>query len=176
MNINILLIIGKSGVGKTTLAEYMSKDMEHKYNIINSYTDRPKRDVMELGHDFVSKSKMDEILQYATVVAYTKYGNYRYCATLEQFEPSKINIYIVDNQGVIDVMAYDWEGLGFYADIKVLKLERDDVNVSNTRTDRDTPIDDFYIDCVMDNDETIPLLAEHVDCELYPEVIINGYN
>lgn len=163
MNINILLIIGKSGVGKTTLADYLCKNLPNKYNLIDSITERPKRESNECGHLFVSKSKMDKILSNPNVVAYTKYGEYRYCAILQQFKFDKINVYVVDNQGVLDVKAYDWEGLDLQPNINVLKLLRDNVDVSRTRTDRDTIINENLIDFTVDNNKTIPLLAEEVN-------------
>ena len=55
----ILLIVGKSGCGETTITEYLKKfyDMSPLY----SYTTRPKREKDEVGHTFISKDEIEEI-------------------------------------------------------------------------------------------------------------------
>lgn len=48
-NMQILLICGASGTGKSTIAAELSKDS--RYNLVKSYTDRPMRG-QELDHIF----------------------------------------------------------------------------------------------------------------------------
>lgn len=89
----ILLIVGKSGCGKTTITEYLKKfyDMSPLY----SYTTRPKREKDEVGHTFISKDEFDKL---ENIIAYTKYCGYEYCATVEQFNSS--NLYVIDPKGI----------------------------------------------------------------------------
>ena len=66
----IYLIVGRSGSGKTTIAE----ELERKYGLksIQSYTTRPKRSDNETGHIFVSDEEFDKLTD---MVAYTLAGH-----------------------------------------------------------------------------------------------------
>lgn len=96
MNSNtIYLIVGRSGSGKTTIAE----ELEKKYGLksIQSYTTRHKRSDNETGHIFISDEEFDKL---TNMVAYTEFGfpPYRYCATAEQVENH--DLYIIDPKGI----------------------------------------------------------------------------
>lgn len=94
-NNTIYLIVGRSGSGKTTIAE----ELEKKYGLksIQSYTTRHKRSENETGHIFVTDEEFDKLTD---MVAYTEFGfpPYRYCATTEQVETH--DLYIIDPKGI----------------------------------------------------------------------------
>ncbi|MBQ0089751.1 MAG: AAA family ATPase [Prevotellaceae bacterium] len=90
---NFILLMGKSGSGKTTIAN----ELYNRYGLssIESYTTRPPRYKGESGHTFISDEEFDEL---EDMVAYTDFNGYRYCATSEQVEDN--HIYIIDPAGV----------------------------------------------------------------------------
>ena len=90
----IILLVGKSGVGKSSVAEYMKK--RYKYKILQSYTTRPKRAPNERGHRFVTDEEFDKLVN--DMCAYTEFDGYRYCATNKQVRAA--DIYIIDPAGV----------------------------------------------------------------------------
>ena len=89
----IILLVGKSGTGKTTLVEKLIKD--RSYKTVNSYTTRPQRYPGEPGHIFVSDERFDKL---ENICAYTEFDGYRYCATQEQVDNA--DIYVIDPDGV----------------------------------------------------------------------------
>ena len=113
---NIYCIVGRSGTGKTTLAE---KLMKSGLTQIESYTTRPKRFETETGHTFVTDEEFDALKD---IVAFNCYNGYKYAATKEQIEIN--NIYVVDIPG-IKALRKSYNGskkivvIGLYADPKV---------------------------------------------------------
>lgn len=95
MNDVVLLIVGKSGSGKTTITEYLKNT--YKLKPLYSYTDRPQRYEGEIGHTFVTRQEFDKISK-DNMVAYTEFDGYRYCATSEQINNS--DLYIIDKKGI----------------------------------------------------------------------------
>lgn len=91
----ILLIVGASASGKTTLAE----DLEKKCGIkaIPSYTTRPPRYSGEKGHIFVTENEFDELTD---ILAYAETGGYRYAVTKQMFEDEQYSVYVIDNTGI----------------------------------------------------------------------------
>ena len=92
----ILCIVGKSGSGKTTIAELLDK---FGHTSIDSYTTRPPRHPNEKGHIFVSpESFADVAASQGGMVAYTKFDGYEYGATLLQYRRN--DVYVIDPSGV----------------------------------------------------------------------------
>ena len=85
----LLLFVGKSGSGKTTIANLL------EFPQLQSYTTRPKRYDNETGHIFISDEEFDKL---EDIIAYTEYNNYRYCATKQQIDDALI--YVIDVPGV----------------------------------------------------------------------------
>lgn len=85
-----ICLVGKSGTGKSTLVNSISG-----LNILNSYTTRPKRYESEKGHIFINDEDYDKL---ENIIAETKFGKYRYCATKSQIDSS--DVYILDKNGV----------------------------------------------------------------------------
>lgn len=72
--------------------------------MIHSYTDRPQRKKGEYGHNFLTVGAMDNLLKKDDVVAKTEINGKRYCTIKGQFDEDKINIYIVDKNGINDTI------------------------------------------------------------------------
>lgn len=89
----VLLLVGASGSGKTTIANELSK--KYRLKQLMSYTTRPKRSDDEIGHIFIEESEMPD---KKDMVAYTYYDKNHYFATTEQVENS--DIYVIDPEGI----------------------------------------------------------------------------
>lgn len=94
----ILAVCGRSSSGKDYIAQRLSAHLG--YPLVVSHTTRPKRDNETNGveHWFDSKEDFDNLIQNNTVIAYTKIGDYEYCATLEDIGNKAI--YIIDPVGL----------------------------------------------------------------------------
>jgi len=95
MKKTIVCIIGESGSGKTTFAEYTKN--KHNVNMIESYTDREKRTPDEIGHTFLSKKEFDN-LHHEDMIAFTEFGGKRYCCLHSQVED--LCTYVIDEFGL----------------------------------------------------------------------------
>ena len=94
----ILCTVGRTGSGKNYISERLSTILN--YPLVVSHTTRPKRDNETNGveHWFDSKEEFDTLMQNNTVIAYTKIGEYEYCALLEDIGDNAI--YIIDPHGI----------------------------------------------------------------------------
>ena len=122
----IVLIIGDSGVGKSTIVSRLSTSLEN-INIVKSYTTRPKRNIYDDDHTFIDS--VDEIND--KVVASTIINNHFYGASEKQFKKGMINVYIVDDKGVVDVK-------NFFSDelIVTIHINRNNITVPIARKNR----------------------------------------
>lgn len=95
--IKVYCIIGRTGAGKDTIARRLSK--KTGIPMIVSVTDAEIRSDQKNGreHWFVSKDRMDSILEDEEIIAYTKINGNRYCTTADQFK--KDCIYVIDPDG-----------------------------------------------------------------------------
>lgn len=92
----IYLIVGRSGTGKSTVADILAN--EHGYKVVQSYTDREPRYDGEKGHIFVSKDEFDRMMETQNVVAYTFFDGHQYGVTEDVVNEN--DIYIIDPRGV----------------------------------------------------------------------------
>ena len=90
----LITITGPSGAGKDTVARMLS-DLGG-YNVICSYTTRPKREgeIDGVEHHFVKKCDVP----YDKMLAYTQYGGYEYWTTIDQVTDKAI--YVIDEDGL----------------------------------------------------------------------------
>ena len=93
MNKPLLLLVGKSASGKTTIANLLEK--EYGYKQVQSYTTRPPRYKSETGHIFVSDEEFDNLGELA---AFTLYNGHKYGTTYNQID--ECDIYVIDPDGV----------------------------------------------------------------------------
>lgn len=130
---NIYLIVGRSGSGKDTTADYLCK--RYGYKRVISYTTRPPRDAQD-KHLFVSDTEFNQL---QNIVAEShKYGN-KYCATLKQVENA--DLYVIDFNG-IDYFRKQYKG---NKGVKVIGLKcakRTAKNRMEKRGDSDNKIKD----------------------------------
>ena len=93
----LLLIVGKSGSGKTSIAN----ELERRFGLrqLQSYTTRPPRSANDKGHIFVTPERFHSL----DLIAYTEFAGYEYGATYDQLRYN--DIYIVDVKGVKDIEA-----------------------------------------------------------------------
>lgn len=98
----LILLVGKSGSGKTTIAEILEKDYHLKS--LRSYTTRLPRYEMEDGHTFIDR---DTYFKLIDKIATTHFDGNFYCATKEQCDNS--DVYVVDPDGV-DTFTVNYDG------------------------------------------------------------------
>lgn len=89
----LFLAVGKSGSGKTTIANILEE--KYGYKQVSSYTTRPPRFDGESGHIFVSE---EDFKNLGKLAAYTYYNNNHYGTTFEQL--NKCDIYVIDIPGI----------------------------------------------------------------------------
>lgn len=128
----ILCIVGESGTGKTTVAEYIER--EYGIPMILSYTDRPKRTEDEVGHTWVTSSQFDKF-NLDDMIAFTTFGAYRYCCLKKDVK--RLNTYVIDEPG----LKYLKENFGEQFDLITLRMVCDPMErlnrVSIDRMNRD---------------------------------------
>lgn len=97
MEDKILLLVGRSGSGKDTVAQYLCDNFGYKK--LCSYTTRKIRNDDDLkNHIFVTDEAFDKLMSEENIIAYTEFDGYRYCGTEKQIEEN--DIYIIDPTGV----------------------------------------------------------------------------
>lgn len=153
---NIILLIGESGCGKTTIAKTLCDGLG--LSMVSSYTTRPQRYPGELGHTFVTDQEFDALDR---IVGFTNYNGYRYCADESMIEDG--DIYIIDPSGV-DFFKHNYHGDKYpiFVKIEVSELDRYSRMIERGDSKEDAK-------CRIENDR---IDFANVDCDLR----INNYN
>ncbi len=89
----IFAIVGKSGSGKTTVADYMK---EKGVEPITSYTTRPARYEGENAHIFLTEEQFSKL---GNVLAETTYGEHRYAGVFPKIK-SYAYSYVITEDGL----------------------------------------------------------------------------
>ena len=146
----IICIVGESGAGKSLAANYLWNDYD--INLIDSYTDRPKRKPDETGHIFLKPKEFDRL--QGDRLAYTKYGEHRYCSLVSDM--FHINTYVIDENG-LQMLKSKWSEAFDVISLRIKRPLFDRIeNVGEERTDRDKGkfnMKDCEFDYVIDNDD-----------------------
>lgn len=154
MNPTIICLVGDSGSGKTLASLYLQQVFDWK--AIVSYTTRPMREGETNGidHWFVDPSLVPE---QRKMCAYTVFGNYQYWTEWKQFFDNNVNVYVIDEKGLINLRSKEQTPFAFnLVTIKVNRKNKNgiDENRMNRDNERVTIPDDFY-DYVVNNDYSI---------------------
>ena len=94
MKTNVLyLLVGKSGCGKTTVADMLLDEYEGT-KVVKSVTTRPKRKPDEDDYYFLTEEEYDK----ANLVQHAKFSGYRYGATFDEVEQS--SFFVIAPEGI----------------------------------------------------------------------------
>lgn len=120
-----ILVVGRTGSGKSTFADMLKKN---GLKSIESYSTRKPRFEGEKGHIFINKDDLDKYK--VNVIAWTMINGNEYFATLSQLEEN--DIYIVDPIGTYDLISRE---LGYdYILVYVYSSDEDRLEATNNRS------------------------------------------
>ena len=92
----LVFLVAETGAGEDTVANKLP------YPKVVSYTTRERRKIVDqpwVSHHFISDDEMNYIEKRDDIIAWTKTGDIRYCATSDQLKED-ISIYIINPDGV----------------------------------------------------------------------------
>ena len=98
MVFRVLLVNGGSGVGKSTVVGKLCSGWE-AFRQVMSITSRERRGEDD-DHVFMGRDEVKRLIESDEVVDWTEVGGELYCTTLDCFREDKINVYIVDDEGI----------------------------------------------------------------------------
>ena len=157
----ILCIVGESGTGKTTIADYI----EFWYNIpmIRSYTDREPRSADENSHTFLSKEQYDS-LDEKDMLAHTVFGENRYCCLHSDIK--HMNTYVIDENG-LEMLKENHSDKYNIKSLRVTRRQDDRIkDVTGERIERDKNRFNIRLekfDYIIQNKGPLPVLHSYID-------------
>ena len=126
----VVLLLGDSGVGKTTIARALQRKYPY-INIVHSYTTRFKRSLYDNDHIFMRKHNLLYKMFHNKVVASTIIDGELYGSFPDQFRDDMINVYTVDDKGLLDVINY--YGID---NVCAVRLKRGNIMIHQQRAER----------------------------------------
>lgn len=154
MKKRIIAIVGESGSGKTFASQYLQE--KFGWNAIVSYTTRPMRkgEVNGRDHWFVKPS---QVPPKSRMCAYTQFGGYEYWTEWNQFQILFDCVYVIDEKGLIDLMAKEQTPISFQlVTIKIKRDKKDGIDeVRQARDKERIELSDEFYDYVINNNESL---------------------
>ena len=152
----IIAIVGRSGSGKTYMAEFLRKKMN--IPTIVSYTTRRKRpgETNGVEHFFIGSEQVPE---GGDMLAYTVFGGEQYFALHSQVPKDGICTYVIDEAG-LECLVKDFGDRYLIVPVTVKCSEETLIKrgIEPDRLARDKRrihINDSFYDCIIINDGTI---------------------
>ncbi len=154
MKPTIVCLVGDSGSGKTFASLHLQEVLN--WNSIVSYTTRKKRkgEVDGREHWFVTDK---EVPDKSKMCAYTMFGGYQYWTEWEQFISDKVNVYVIDEKGLINLQAKEQTPFSFHlVTIKINRQYKDGIDKQRIARDKErVHIPEELYDYVINNDYSI---------------------
>ena len=136
----IYIVTGPSGVGKNTIIEAMSTDLDFYFSV--SHTTRPQREREIDGKDyhFVTEEEFKSLVDDNLMIEYEQYGGFYYGTSKKEI-PKESNIILLDLEvnGATKLLTENDDFIGIFIDIddnelvKRLKNRGHDENFINKR-------------------------------------------
>lgn len=166
-----IIIIGKSGSGKTSIANYISENF--RYDLVKQVTTRPKRsDDEDKYYNFISVEEFNNLIKDCKLAEWNEFRGWKY-GTLKEDLSSSNKILVTNPIGLKQLVWQDLDYIAFYIDvdtgIRVLRQTKrgDDPKEIERRLltdEKDFRDIDKYVDFTVNNETS---LEECVDEILY---------
>ena len=136
----IYIITGPSGVGKNTIIEAMSTDLDFYFSV--SHTTRPQREAEVDGKDyhFVTEGEFKSLVDDNLMIEYEQYGGFYYGTSKKEIlKESNIILLDLEVNGATKLLSENDDFIGIFIDIddnelvKRLKNRGHDENFINKR-------------------------------------------
>ena len=136
----IYIITGPSGVGKNTIIEAMSTDLDFYFSV--SHTTRPQREGEVNGKDyhFVTEEEFKSLVDENLMIEYEQYGGFYYGTSKKEIlKESNIILLDLEVNGATKLLSENDDFIGIFIDIddnelvKRLKNRGHDENFINKR-------------------------------------------
>lgn len=160
----LLIIVGRSCVGKTTLVKTMTE-----YHEAKSFTTRPKRQGETDEYNFISKSDFLYMQEQGKLIEYAEYNGNYYGLSKDSFDFKRNNVVIVEPQG----MQVLKERLKDRFKITTIQLEAPDEVIWERLQERGVNQDRFEKDKAIFNNLEVDYIINH---PFTKETILNKEN
>ena len=114
----IYIITGPSGVGKNTIIEAMSTDLDFYFSV--SHTTRPQRDGEVEGKDyyFITDKEFKSLVEDGLMIEFEKYGGFYYgTSKKEVLNESNIILLDLEVNGATKLLSQNSDYIGIFIDI-----------------------------------------------------------
>tara|TARA_B100001109_G_scaffold32424_1_gene25485 strand:- start:773 stop:1306 length:534 start_codon:yes stop_codon:yes gene_type:complete len=114
----IYIITGPSGVGKNTIIEAMSTDLDFYFSV--SHTTRPQREGEVDGKDyhFISDKEFNTLIDQDLMIEHEQYGGYFYGTSKKEIlKESNIILLDLEVNGATKLLSQNEEFIGIFIDI-----------------------------------------------------------